>query len=70
MVLNITLPAPFVMPLFIDEADQENRTFVVNTLSLSTVVTLVAFAIISLVYVPSWPTGPSAESGYLERHSH
>ncbi len=47
-----TLPAPFVMPLFIPDSDTENRTFVVNTLSLSTVVTLIAFAIISLVYAP------------------
>ncbi len=50
MLTMFVLPAPFVLPLFIDEADTENRTFVVNTLSLSTVVTLVAFAIISLVY--------------------
>jgi malate permease and related proteins len=44
------LPPPFVMPLFIPAADRQNMTFVVNTLSLATVVTLFAFALISVAY--------------------
>ena len=48
----IFLPPPFVIPLFIKADDQANRTFVVNTLSLSTLVTLFAVAIVSLIYAP------------------
>jgi malate permease and related proteins len=44
------LPPPFVMPLFIPQSDTRNMTLVVNTLSLATLVTLFAFAIISVVY--------------------
>ncbi len=48
----IVLPPPFVIPLFIKADDQANRTFVVNTLSLSTLVTLFAFAVVTLIYAP------------------
>lgn len=48
----IVLPPPFVIPLFIKADDQANRTFVVNTLSLSTLVTLFAFAIVTVIYAP------------------
>jgi malate permease and related proteins len=48
----IILPPPFVIPLFIPEADRSNRTYVVNTLSLATVVTLFAFAIVTMIYPP------------------
>ncbi len=44
------LPAPFVAPLFMGNAPAEERTFVVNTLSLMTLVTLVAFTIVTLVF--------------------
>ncbi len=44
------LPPPFVIPLFMGRASQEERTFVVNTLSLATLVTLVAFTVITVVY--------------------
>jgi malate permease and related proteins len=44
------LPAPFVAPLFMGNAPVEERTFVVNTLSLMTLVTLVAFTIVSIVF--------------------
>jgi malate permease and related proteins len=40
------LPPPFVIPLFIPQASEEQRTYVVNTLSLATLVTLLAFAIV------------------------
>ncbi len=44
------LPAPFVAPLFMGRAPEDERTFVVNTLSLMTLVTLVAFTIVTLVF--------------------
>ncbi len=46
------LPPPFVIPLFMSKADQEERTFVVNTLSLASLVTLVAFTMITVAYRP------------------
>ncbi len=48
----IILPPPFVIPLFIPEADRANRTYVVNTLSLATVSTLFAFAVVTVVFLP------------------
>jgi predicted permease len=48
----IILPPPFVIPLFIPAADRLNRTYVVNALSLATLVTLFAFAVVTLVYPP------------------
>ena len=46
----MVLPPPFVIPLFIRHTDEANRAYVVNTLSLATVITLVAFAVISVAY--------------------
>ncbi len=46
------LPPPFVIPLFIQESNDRDRAFVVNTLSLATLVTLFAFATISILYAP------------------
>lgn len=46
----MVLPPPFVIPLFIRQTAEADRAYVVNTLSLATVVTLIAFAIISVAY--------------------
>lgn len=46
------LPPPFVIPLFMREPEGPDRTFVVNTLSLATLVTLVAFTVITVIYRP------------------
>lgn len=46
------LPPPFVIPLFMGTASQDERAFVVNTLSLATVVTLVVFTVITVIYRP------------------
>ena len=46
------LPPPFVIPLFMREPEGADRTFVVNTLSLATLVTLVAFTMITVAYRP------------------
>ncbi|HQY92699.1 MAG: hypothetical protein WAU00_17505 [Caldilinea sp.] len=44
------LPPPFVIPLFMRNTAAEDQTYVVNTLSLATLVTLVAFTVVSVVY--------------------
>ena len=44
------LPPPFVIPLFMRNASPEDQSYVVNTLSLATLVTLVAFTIVSVLY--------------------
>ncbi len=46
------LPPPFVIPLFMREPEGVDRTFVVNTLSLATLVTLVAFTAVAVLYRP------------------
>jgi hypothetical protein len=46
----VVLPAPFVAPLFMGAAPQEERTFVVNTLSLMTLVTLAAFTVVTILF--------------------
>jgi hypothetical protein len=46
----VVLPAPFVAPLFMGAAPQAERTFVVNSLSLMTLVTLVAFTIVTILF--------------------
>ncbi len=44
------LPPPFVIPLFMRNATFDDQRYVVNTLSLATLVTLVAFTIVSVIY--------------------
>lgn len=44
------LPPPFVIPLFLKDSDEAEQTYAVNTLSLATIVTLFAFAIVTAVY--------------------
>ncbi|WP_316861466.1 hypothetical protein [uncultured Cohaesibacter sp.] len=46
------LPPPFIIPLFMQKASDEERAFVVNALAVSTVVSLVVFAI----YLSLYPT--------------
>ena len=46
------LPPPFVIPLFMKNASAEETAYVVNTLSLATLVTLGAFVLISFVFPP------------------
>jgi malate permease and related proteins len=45
----VVLPAPFVAPLFMGAAPADERTFVVNTLSLMTLVTLAAFTVVTIL---------------------
>lgn len=43
------LPPPFVMPLYMKDGDEENRQFILNTLSTHSLVTLVAFIVVMAV---------------------
>jgi predicted permease len=47
------LPPPFVIPLFMKTASEEETIYVVNTISLFTIVTLGAFVILSLSLPPA-----------------
>lgn len=44
------MPPPFVIALFLKEDDQESQQYVVNTLSLSTIISIALFLLISMVY--------------------
>lgn len=44
------LPPPFVIPLFMRNATPDDQRYVVNMLSLTTLVTLIAFTIVSVLY--------------------
>lgn len=44
------LPPPFVIPLFMARASADDERYVVNTLSLATLATLVAFTLVSVIY--------------------
>jgi predicted permease len=46
------LPPPFVIPIFMKESRQSEQAYVVNSLSLATLVTLFAFAIVGVIYTP------------------
>lgn len=50
LLTMFVLPPPFVMSLFLKEEDQANQHYVVNTLSLSTLVSLVVFIVVMMVY--------------------
>lgn len=46
------LPPPFVIPLFMENAALQDRDYVLNTLTIATVVTLFAFSVVSTLYPP------------------
>jgi predicted permease len=48
----LLLPPPFVIPLFMKDASERDLTFVVNTLSIATLITLFAFALVGAIYPP------------------
>ena len=51
------LPPPFVIPLFMREREGADRTFVVNTLSLATLVTLLEFMVANGIVLGLKPAG-------------
>lgn len=48
----VLLPPPFVIPMFMSKATEQDANFVVNTLTLATVVTLFAYALVPTVFPP------------------
>lgn len=47
-----SLPPPFIVPLLLKENDSDNQQFVLNTLSLYTIVSLLLFLIVITVFLP------------------
>lgn len=50
VLLMALLPAPFVIPLYLQENDLSERDYILNTLSMGTVVALVGAIVVRLVY--------------------
>ncbi len=48
----LILPASYITLLYLPEGDAETQAYVVNTLSLSTLLTLVLFPLVTLLYPP------------------
>jgi len=46
------LPPPFVIPLFVQDASADDQAFIVNTLSLSTLITLFAYVLVTFAIPP------------------
>jgi hypothetical protein len=52
MLTMVLLPPPFVIPIFMRQDSGQDATYVVNTLTLATLVTLFAYAVVPLLYSP------------------
>ncbi len=52
VMLMVVLPPPFVIPIFLPEGEREELDFTVRTLALSSLVTLVAVTVVSVVFPP------------------
>jgi len=50
LLTMFVLPPPFVIALFLKDDDTANRQYVINTLSLSTIVSLIVFIVVMMVY--------------------
>ncbi|MCD6545221.1 MAG: AEC family transporter [Thermotogae bacterium] len=50
LITMMILPPPFIMPLFIKEENQKDMQFVLNTLSLHTLISLIVFTVIFSVF--------------------
>ncbi len=50
VLLMAILPAPFVVPFYLKAGESEERDYILNTLSLGTIVTLIGSVIIRLMY--------------------
>jgi hypothetical protein len=49
----VLLPPPFVIPMFMARATEEDANYVVNTLTLATLVTLFAYALVPTIFPPA-----------------
>ncbi|NLE26332.1 MAG: permease [Clostridiaceae bacterium] len=43
------LPPPFVIPIYMDEKEEENKQFILNTLSISIILSLIAFITLIII---------------------
>ena len=43
------LPPPFVIPIFMDERQEQSKQFVLNTISVSIILSLIAYIILIIV---------------------
>jgi hypothetical protein len=50
VLLMAVLPGPFVIPLYLKEGEQDERAYIVNTLSLGTLAALAAAVLVRLAY--------------------
>jgi malate permease and related proteins len=50
VMIMFILPPPFVVPLFMRTATDEDRNYVLNSLSLATLITLVAVIVVRTLY--------------------
>ena len=50
LYIMFILPAPFVIPAFMDNPSEEDKSYVANTLSIGTLISLVGFVIITTVF--------------------
>jgi hypothetical protein len=48
----VLLPPPFVIPMFMTKATEEDANYVINTLTLATLVTLFAYALVPTIFPP------------------
>jgi hypothetical protein len=48
----VLLPPPFVIPMFMSRATEEDTNYVVNTLTMATLVTLFAYALVPVLFPP------------------
>jgi hypothetical protein len=49
----VLLPPPFVIPMFMARATEEDANYVVNTLTLATLVTLFVYALVPTIFPPA-----------------
>jgi hypothetical protein len=49
----VLLPPPFVIPMFMAGASEEDANYVVNTLTLATLVTLLTYALVPTIFPPA-----------------
>jgi predicted permease len=52
MMTMVILPPPFVIPLFVRDADAADTDYIVNTLTLATIVTLFAYTLVPVFFPP------------------
>jgi len=52
LLTMVLLPPPFVIPMFMHQAGEQDSDFVVNSLTLATLITLLAYSLVPVIYPP------------------